>query len=280
MEMLMSIEIPEIGLGTWELRGKKCIEVVKMALDLGYRHIDTAFAYENHKEIAKALKVYARDELFLTTKVDLGQLSADVYLSQANDQNIDESVESICDLALTELGVEYLDLLLIHWPDRNRPLEEILAALHKMVTKEKIRFVGVSNYTKHHLQDAYDANVAVAFNQVEFHPYLYQKQLLDFCKQHNTHLIAYRPLGKGKLLKEESLFSEIGKAHQKSAAQVVLRWIIQKRVPVIVKSVSSDHLKENLEIFDFTLSPEEEKKIDKLSCEKRFCGVTWNEFDY
>ncbi|NGX59739.1 MAG: putative oxidoreductase [Chlamydiae bacterium] len=273
MEKKNQEKIPLIGLGTYLLTGKTCTKIVEEALEIGYRHIDTAFAYQNHKEIAKAIKGFDREKLFITSKLAVG-------LEQINDQNIEKSVEAACDLALKELQIEYLDLLLIHWPDRTRPLEQILAAMHTLVHKEKIRFPGVSNFTKHHLQDAYDAGVAVPFNQVEFHPYLYQKELLDFGREHGTELIAYRPFGKGLLMDQDHLFAEIGKVHGKTPAQVILRWIIQKKVPVIPKASSTKHLLENFALFDFSLSSSEEAKLDAINKNCRFCETDWNEFDY
>lgn len=276
----MAIDIPQVGLGTWELRGKPCTKTVQMALEQGYRHIDTAFAYENHKDIASALKGYPRDQLFITTKLSIGLVGEEFYLSQVDDDDVASSVEAACDLALQELKLDYLDLLLIHWPYRARPLEQILLAMHKLVAKGKLRFPGVSNYTIHHLQDAYDANLSIPFNQVEFHPYCYQQELLAFCQEHQTRLIAARPLGKGKLMGQEPLFQEIAHAHHKSEAQVILRWIVQKGVPLVVKAASPRHLQENLALFDFTLSEEDMALLDQFDLKKRFYGGSWSEFDY
>lgn len=252
--------------------GQQCIGIITEALDIGYRHFDTAFAYQNHKEIGKAIQSFDRSSLFISTKLAIG-------LTQIDDHHIDRSMEAACDLALKELKIDYLDLLMIHWPDRKRPLEAILAAMHKLVEKGKLRFPGVSNYTKHHLQDAYDAGLSVPFNQVEFHPYLYQKDLLDFARAHGTELIAYRPFGKGELL-QEPLFKEIGKRHEKTPAQVVLRWCIQKGIPVIPKASSAKHLEANIDVFDFALSTEEESAIDLLNKNARYCLIEWNEFEY
>lgn len=264
------MEIPLIGLGTYSLREKECTEIVKMALDIGYRHIDTAFAYENHKAIAKGIKNFNREKLFLTTKLWMRQ----------EVSNVEKAVEELCDQALNELNCEYLDLLLIHWPDRALPMEAILEAMFQLVDKGKIRSPGVSNYTIHHLQDAYDAGLKVPYNQVEFHPYLYQKELLEFSKLHGTQLIAYRPFGKGKLLQEEPLFKEIGEHHNKTSAQVILRWILQKNIPIIPKASSQTHLIENFNLFDFELTSEEEAQMDQLNKNYRFCTGDWNEFNY
>lgn len=267
------MKIPLIGLGTYKLIGKECTHAVKTALEIGYRHFDTAFAYENHKEIAAGIKGFDRSSLFLTTKLAIG-------LSQIDDQNVEASLEVAVDTALKELGTDYIDLLLIHWPDRARPIEKILDAMHGLALKGKIRSPGVSNYTKRHLQDAYDAGLAIPYNQVEFHPYLYQKDLLDFAKAHETQLIAYRSFGGGKLIDKEPLFATIGKKYQKTPSQVILRWTIQKNIPVIPKASSKKHLEENFAIQDFVLTPSEEAALDALNQNFRYCASEWNEFDY
>ena len=258
-------DIPLLGHGTWELRGKECIESVRLALEVGYRHIDTAVIYENHREVAKGIGDFPRDELFLTSKF---------VCEEVDDEN---AVPQVISRILEELQTDYLDLLLIHWPDRSKPLEAILRSMQE---DKRVRFAGVSNYTMHHLQDAYDAGLAVAFNQVELHPYLSQKQLFDFGQKHGTRLISYRPFGQGKLLQDEPLFAEIGKAHHKSGAQVILRWITQKGIPVIPKASSREHLLENFSIFDFFLSDEEMEAIDSLNRNFRYCDPDWDEFDY
>ncbi len=270
---IIQVEIPLIGFGTWLLSGRECENAVRLALEAGYRHIDTAFHYENHNEIAKAIKGYDREKLFITSKLAIG-------LGQIDDQSVQKSVERALDTALKELQTDYLDLFLIHYPDRDRPIEEILEAMHALVSKGKLRSPGVSNYTQHHLQDAYDRGVKVPFNQVEFHPYLYQKELLEFSLKNGTRLIAYRPFGKGQLLEDEPLFASIGKGHNKTAGQVVLRWIIQKNIPVIPKASSEDHIRENLALFDFELSNKEMAQIDGLNKNFRYCAREWNEFNY
>lgn len=266
------IELPLIGLGTWELRGDECANVVKEAIELGYQHIDTAFAYENHRQIKKAINGFDRDKLFITSKIALE--------TQVDSTNLEQSVQNACDSALDELGTDYLDLYLIHSPVRNFPLDKIFAALEGLVKRGKILRAGVSNFTVHHLEDLRKAGFTAFANQVEFHPYLYQEELWEYCKSHGTKLISYRPFGKGKLLKEEPLFNSIGEKHRKTGAQVILRWLIQKEIPVIPKASSKKHLKENLEIFDFALTEEEMKKLDSLNIGKRYCRPDDPAFSY
>lgn len=267
----MKNRIPLIGMGTWDLRGDTCTKAVLKALELGYCHIDTAHIYENHKDIAKAVKKWDRSKIFLTSKISL---------EQVDRSNVPSSIEKACDEALDELGVDYLDLYLIHWPDRGFPLTLIFKSLEILVEKGKIHRAGVSNFTIHHLQDLLDDGCKPWANQVEFHPYLYQKELLDYCRLQSIELIAYRPLGKGTLL-EDPLFQLMGLRYGKTASQVILRWFVQQAIPVIPKASSPKHLAENLAVFDFELTPAEMKKIDQLHRNKRFClSKSWGDFDY
>ena len=264
------MKIPLIGLGTWNLRGKECTQAVKHALEIGYRHIDTAHVYENHDAIKQGIHGWKREDLFITSKIALEQIDFD---------QIEHSIDAACNRALKELGTEYIDLYLLHWPDHTKPLHKIFKAMERLVQKKKVLYVGVSNFTIHHLEDLLKEGCNPSANQVEFHPYLYQKELLNFCEKHKTRLIAYRPLGKGKLL-SEALVNKIGEKHQKNAAQILLRWLIQKEIPAIPKAGSEEHLRENLQVFDFTLSPPEMKQLDELNCNQRFCGPDDKEFSY
>ncbi|HSX04065.1 MAG TPA: aldo/keto reductase [Rhabdochlamydiaceae bacterium] len=271
MKAEYKLKIPLIGLGTYKLLGHKCEKVIKEALAIGYRHFDTAHAYENHQAVGKGLKGFDREKLFITSKI---------ALEQVKDEKIMQSVDKACDKALKELGMDYLDLYLIHWPDRERPMIEILEAMNGLIKTGKVLHVGVSNYTIHHLKDALDAKLKVECNQVEFHPYLYQKELLQFCTQEGICLVSYRPFGKGELLDEEPAFAEVGKKHGKSGAQVILRWCVQKNIPVIPKASSKKHLEENFAIFDFSLTAKEMQALDRLNKNFRYCEIDTAEFDY
>ncbi len=262
--------IPPIGLGTWELRGRECTKIVKLALSLGYRHIDTAHSYSNHKAIRAAIAPFDRHQLFLTSKLALDQVDL---------KKIPSSVERACNLALEELGLEYLDLYLMHWPNHTLPLSKIFFAMQNLKEKGKIRDVGVSNFTTHHMRDLLRDGGRPAFNQVEFHPYLSQKELLKYGHDHGITLISYRPFGQSKLLMEPE-FAKIGKKYKKSSAQTILRWLLQKQVPTIPKASSETHLRDNLDIFDFSLSPSEMKSLDGLNRNKRFCGEDDPELNY
>ncbi|MBS0626231.1 MAG: aldo/keto reductase [Verrucomicrobia bacterium] len=245
------MKLPLVGLGTWELRGDECERVVREALELGYRHIDTAHLYSNHEAIGKAIAPFDRAQLFITSKL---------ALSQIDWHKIEVSVEKACDEALKELQTDYIDLYLLHWPRVEGSHAEIFDAMEKLIEKGKIRQMGASNFTIDELKE----ERRISANQVEFHPYLFQKELWEFCKSDKIQLISYRSFGKGALL-EEPLFHEVGKKHNKLAAQVVLRWIVQRGIAVIPKASSRKHLAENLSILDYSLSSEEMERIDALN---------------
>lgn len=264
------MDLPPLGLGTYDLVGSTCTKIVREALNIGYRHFDTAHVYDNHRAIGKGIQGFDRSKLFLTSKI---------HLNQIDSKKIGSSVEKACNLALKELATDYLDLYLIHWPDFNQPLAEIFKAMEQLAQKGKIRHAGVSNFTIHHLEDLLREKKHPFANQVEFHPYLYQKDLLDYCKAHHIRLIAYRPLGKGNLLKEP-LLQEIGSRYKKTAAQVILRWLTEHHIATIPRTGCLEHLKENFEIFDFKLSAEEMGQIDRLHRNQRFCKPDNPVFNY
>ncbi len=243
--------IPGLGLGTWQLTGQTCVAAVQRALALGYTQIDTAIFYGNHAEIAEAIRDVDRAKLFLTSKVPPGRLRHD-------------DVIAACEETLRELGTNYLDLWLIHWPNKGIPMEETFRALKELKDAGKVKAVGVSNFTVRHLKEALQVSkVPIAVNQVEFHPGLYQKKLLEFCEEHGIIVTAYSPLGRGGLVGDETL-AAIGKAHGKTAGQVALRWLHQHGIVVIPKASSEAHLRENRGIFDFSLTDEEMARIDAL----------------
>lgn len=266
------MEVPLIGLGTWQLTGEDCIRVVPLALELGYRHIDTAHVYRNHEAIRKGMKGFDRRKLYITSKISVQE--------QVNKEKVEESVQEACERALKELGIDYLDLYLIHSPDRSYPLDRIFKELENLKKQGKIKEAGVSNYNIRHLEDLKNAGFTPFANQVEFHPYLNQNALLEYCRKHHIKLISFRSFGKGKLLIEEPIFGIIGKKYQKTGAQVILRWTIQKNIPVIPKASSYEHLKENLDIFDFSLTDKEMDQLDHLNRNKRYCLADNPEYSY
>lgn len=250
-------EVPALGFGTWQLEGRECREGVEHALSLGYRHIDTAQAYQNENLVGEAIDAssVSRDDVFLTTKVWRTQAAADDVVSSTEE-------------SLRKLKTDYVDLLLIHWPVDDVPFEETLEAMNELRESGKARHIGVSNYTPPQFRTAIEA-APVATNQVEYHPYLGQEDLLEIVDAHDLMLTAYSPLARGRVLEDETL-TEIGRSHDKSPAQVALRWLVQQdRVSAIPKAASADHREANLEIFDFELSDDEMARIDDLECGDR-----------
>jgi len=249
--------VPVIGMGTWQLTGTECRTAVTTAIELGYRHLDTARAYENEAAIGAAIadSGIVRDELFLTSKVwweDLDQ----------------ETVIREIDASLTDLRTDYLDLALVHWPNPDVPLEEPLAALETLKEQDVIRNLGVSNFTPHLLGEA--LSLAPVFcNQVEYHPLLAQSELLQMARKHDLLMTAYSPLAQG-VVEDHAPLQEIGRKHGKTPEQVALRWLIeQPNVVTIPRSSNPEHLAENLEIFDFELDEEDRQLLAALPDDER-----------
>lgn len=265
------IEIPQIGFGTWQLTGQECIDSVKKALEIGYRHIDTAEIYRNEEEVGQAIKDsnIPREEIFITTKVWQDQLNYDRVLKA-------------CEISLKKLQTDYIDLYLIHWPDKYLNMQEILKAFKLLYDKGKIKSFGVSNFTINHIKDTLkitnELNLPVTINQVEFHPLFYQKELLEFCNENNIKITAYSPLARGKVMEDPSL-KNIAENHNKNPAQVGLKWMIQKNIIVIPKAAKENHIKDNFKL-DFNLSEEEMKIIDSIKTHERLINPGFAEFDY
>lgn len=251
--------IPAVGLGTWRLTGTECTQSIITALEIGYRHIDTADVYNNHEAIGAAIEGFAREELFIVSKIIEENLQP-------------ERVAPACERILHELKTPYLDMLLIHWPSKKIPAEQTLAEMVKLKEKGLIQHVGVSNFMLEDLHLIDLNHVPVLANQIELHPYLQEIELVNYCQKHSVIPVAYRPIQRAEVAKEPIL-QELAEKHGKSPVQITLRWIFQRNIVSIPKATSREHLKENLEIFDFTLSNEDMKKIAKLESGKRY--VVW-----
>lgn len=245
--------VPALGLGTWQLRGEEATSAVEHALSLGYRHLDTAQAYDNEGAVGRGLarSSVPRDRVFLTTKVWWENLEAD---------DVIRSTEA----SLRRLGTDHVDLLLVHWPPAEEiPLDEPLTALTTLRTQGKTRHIGVSNFTPDLLKEAL-TRAPVVCNQVELHPFLQQDELLQLAEENDLLLTAYSPLARGRVLDDATL-RRIGANHGKTPTQIALRWLIQhERVAAIPKASDPRHREENLAIFDFELSSEEMEAIRRL----------------
>lgn len=270
--MIHSVEangatIPAIGLGTWDLRGDICIHCVRDALDGGYRHVDTAAMYGNEECVGEGIREssVSRDNIFLTTKV---------WPENAANGNCQKSVED----SLTRLGLDYADLVLLHWPNPDVPVSETMMALCEVKTRGLARHIGVSNYTTALLKQAVStSSEPLVVNQVEYHPYLDQRALLEECRKHGIALTAYSPLAKGHVFKEPALL-KIGANHAKSAGQIALRWLVQqKNVIAIPRSSRPERIAEALAISDFELNKSEMEQITSLaSANERLVNLAWS----
>jgi diketogulonate reductase-like aldo/keto reductase len=255
------VEIPYLGLGVYQSPpGRITQRVVKYALKIGYRHIDTAMVYGNEADVGTALRESGvrREEVFITTK-----------LWNSNQVGYDSALQE-CERSLRRLGLTYVDLYLIHWPVQGNSSNsiEVWRAMVSLLREGKARAIGVSNYTvddlKEILQDS-DVVVVPAVNQVEFHPFLYQKELLGFCEKSTIQLEAYSPLTRGKKLNHPTILAVAKKYGNKTPAQVLIRWSLQHGLVVIPKSIHEDRIRENSQVFDFQIRPEDMKLLDSLN---------------
>lgn len=256
------VKMPWFGLGVYKVaEGSEVVEAVKKAIQHGYRSIDTAAFYENESGVGQGIREamketgISREEIFVTSKVwntDLGY----------------DSTLTAFETSMEKLGFEYLDLYLIHWPvkDKYKPSWK---ALEKIYKEGRVKAIGVSNFQIHHLEDIMnDAEIKPMVNQVEYHPRLTQKPLHSFCKEQKIQLEAWSPLMRGQLLDHEVL-KEIAAKHNKTVAQVILRWDLQNGVVTIPKTTKEHRIIENASIFDFELSKEDMLKIDSLNQNER-----------
>jgi len=258
--------MPMLGLGTWQLDGETCVKAVRTALDLGYTHIDTAEMYKNESQIGEAIQGGDRDTLFITSKVWYDNLRG-------------PAVRQACEQSLRRLGTDHLDLYLVHWPNRRIPMQETLEAMAALRTEGKARSIGISNFTVRHLEQARDLTAEpLVTNQVEFHPHLYQQELLEYCGAQDIVLTAYSPLGRRAVLGDATI-GRIARACGKTVGQVTLRWMVQKGIVVIPKASSAEHLEENTQVFDWELSPEAMSAIDDIPVMKREIDWSGSEFE-
>ena len=250
-------KIPAIGLGTMTLMDAVCVDTVETALCIGYRHIDTAERYRNESEVGEGLRRglraagLEREHVFVTTKVFHDRLAAADF-----ERSFDQS--------LKKLKLSWVDLLLIHWPNPKVPLKETLGVLCKAKRDGRAKHIGVANFTIPLLQDAVKlASEPLVTNQIEVHPFIDQGKVLAACRGHGLAVTAYCPLARGKVPGNEVL-ERIGKSHDKSSAQIALRYLAQQGIIPIPRTPNPDHLAANLAVFDFKLSDAEMVEIGKL----------------
>lgn len=263
--------IPGLGLGVFQIENDDTADVVKTAIENGYRLIDTAHIYGNETATGEGIKAglkstgLKREDLFVTSKVWNDHLTYDETIAAYNE-------------SLEKLQLDYLDLYLIHWPG-NDAYEDAYKALEKLYKDGKIKAIGVSNFEVHHLENLLSfAEVVPVLNQVELHPRLAQKELRAYAAEHDIKIQAWSPLMQGKLLQDETIL-EIAQKHGKSAAQVILRWDIQQDILLNVKSVHQQRMIDNADVFDFSLDSEDMKKLNGMD-ESLRVGPDPDEYDF
>ncbi|MES1039759.1 aldo/keto reductase [Peribacillus simplex] len=253
------VKMPQLGFGVFKVKnGNETVESVKKAIEVGYRAIDTAAIYENEEGVGQAIRECGvpREELFITSKV------------WNTEQGYETTLQAFDD-SLNRLGLEYLDLYLIHWPGKDKYLET-WRALEKLYKDGKVKSIGVSNFHVHHLENLLaNSEVKPVVNQIELHPLLTQVEIREYCAKHEIKVESWSPLGRGNLL-EEPTINHIAKKHGKSSAQVLIRWHLQHDLVVIPKSITSSRIEENAQVFDFSLSLNEMNQIDALNKNERF----------
>jgi 2,5-diketo-D-gluconate reductase B len=256
-------EMPALGFGTWQIEGADAREAVRDALEIGYRHIDTAKAYGNEREVGAGIRDsgVAREEIWLTTKVP-------------HDEAEPNAVRQAAEGSLERLGTDYVDLLLLHWPSPEVPLEQTIVALDLIRRDGLARHVGVSNFPAGMLGRALE-HAELLCDQVEYHPLLDQERLLKLAEDKDLIVTAYSPLAHGQVLDEGAL-REIGEKHGKTAGQVALRWLLDHpRVSPIPKASSHERRVENFEVFDFELTGEDRERIAGLPKDVRTANPPW-----
>jgi diketogulonate reductase-like aldo/keto reductase len=250
------VEMPSLGFGTWELTPRQAAQSVADALRIGYRHIDTAKIYANETEVGRAVRDsgLARQDILVTTKL------------WTSDQGYESAIKAL-EASLERLGLDYVDLYLIHWPGHDpQRRADSWRALIEANKQGKAKSIGVSNYMVEHLNELFDSSSVVpAVNQIQFNPFVYgrQRELLEFCKLHGIIFEAYSPLARGRL--KDPLLSDVGEKYGKTASQVAIRWALQHDSVPLPRSSQQAHILQNFEVFDFELSRGDMDKLDNLS---------------
>jgi len=260
-------QMPQIGLGVWQSKDGDEIKAVEWALEQGYRHIDTAAIYKNEEGVGQGLKNagLSREEVFVTTKL-------------WNDDIRAGNAKQALETSLKKLNLDYVDLYLLHWHVDGGL--EAWKALEQFQQEGLVKSIGVSNYMPEHLEELI-SNCAVvpAVNQIEFHPYNQQQDVLDFCSKHNIAITAWSPLMQGHF-KEEAVFATLAEKYNKTAAQVLLRWDLQRGVITIPKSVNQGRIQQNFDVLDFEISNADMQLIDGLNREEGRFGPNPRNFDF
>ncbi|MBM7662175.1 diketogulonate reductase-like aldo/keto reductase [Bacillus mesophilus] len=254
------LKMPQLGFGVWQVSDEQAAATVTTALNMGYRSIDTAMIYKNERGVGEAIKNSSipREELFITTKV------------WNSDQGFETTLKAY-EESLERLGLEYVDLYLIHWPTPEfDQYVDTYKALEQLYRQGKVKAIGVCNFEIEHLERILkDCEVVPVLNQIECHPYLSQKELKEFCAKHDIFIEAWSPLEKGGSVLQDEVIKGIASTHNKTTAQVILRWHLQNNTIAIPKSVTPSRIEENFNVFDFELTTSEMEEIEGLNVNRR-----------
>jgi len=274
------LSIPSIGLGTWELRGQECRRVVREALELGYRHIDTAAMYENESEVGVGLAESGvdRNDVFLTTKINTIGWTASQERKTVikNEHIVDEFNQS-----LSDLKTDYVDLLLIHWPAFGTNLGDMLEIMYQIKESQKVKAIGVANFNSNLLSECERLGYEDIYcDQIEYHPFLSQEILLKKMNEMNVIPVAYCPICRGDVAKD-SVIMNLSEKYNKTPAQVTLRWLIQQQSVAIPKTSKLHRMKENIDIYDFEIDTKDMTRINSLARNQRLVpNLESNELNY
>jgi len=254
------LKMPQLGFGVWQVEDDQATAAVAKAIEVGYTSIDTAMIYQNEVGVGKAIKEASvpREELFITTKV------------WNTDQGYENTLKAF-DASLERLGLDYVDLYLIHWPTPEYDqYVDTYKALEKLYKDGKVKAIGVCNFEIEHLERLLnECEVVPVLNQIECHPYLAQNELKEFCAKHNIFVEAWSPLDQGGEALQDEVIKSIAAKHNKTTAQVILRWHLQNNTIVIPKSVTPSRIEENFKVFDFELTADDMSAINKLNRDRR-----------
>ena len=274
------LSIPSIGLGTWELRGQECRRVVREALELGYRHIDTAAMYENELEVGVGLAESGvdRNDVFLTTKINtIG------WTASQNRKTVIRNEDIIAEFnqSLSDLKTDYVDLLLIHWPAFSTNLGDMLEIMYQIKESQKAKAIGVANFNSNLLSECKQLGYEDIYcDQIEYHPFLSQEILLKKMNEMNVIPVAYCPICRGDVAKD-SVIMNLSEKYNKTPAQVTLRWLIQQQSVAIPKTSKLHRMKENIDIYDFEIDTKDMTLINSLARNQRLVpNLESNELNY